>query len=89
MNASAQLTEIQTAPRKGVVAGLCIGCAMHHHDYREVLRHETGDGHYPETSFPQAWIDGRRRMLLSRAWTHQETCTECNREAPSLYMRMK
>ena len=84
-----QLTESQAAPRKGVVTGLCMECAMRHHDYREMLRHETGDDHFSETPFPRAWIDGRRHMLLSHPWTHQETCTECNRKAPSLYMPMK
>ncbi len=89
MNGSEQLTESRAMPGKGVVTGLCTECAMRRHDYREMLRHGTGDGHSPETPFPQAWIDGRRHMLLSHAWTHQETCTECNREAPTLYVPMK
>jgi hypothetical protein len=89
MEGSMQLTENQTAPGKGVVTGLCMECAMRHHDFREMLRHETGDDHFSETPFPRAWIDGRRHMLLSRAWTHRETCPECNREAPSLYVPMK
>ena len=89
MAESAQLTESQAVPRKGVVTGLCMECAMCHHDYKEVLRQETGDDHYSETPFPQAWIDGRRHMLLSRAWTHQETCVECNGKAPSYFVRMK
>ena len=84
-----QLTESQTAPSKGVVTGLCMECAMRHHDYREMLRHETGDDHFSETPLPEAWIDGRRHMLLSHPWTQQETCAECNRKAPSLYMPMK
>lgn len=78
-----QVTESQTAPGEGV---LCMECALCHHDYREMLQHETG---VSETPFPQAWIDGRRHMLLSRAWAHHETCTECNKKAPLLYVRMK
>ena len=62
---------------------------MRHHDYKEMLRQETGDDDLPETPFPRAWIDGQRHMLLSRAWTHQATCTECNREAPTLYVPMR
>jgi hypothetical protein len=89
MEEGVQPTENQTAPGKGAGTGLCMECAMRHHDYREILRHETGDDHFSETPFPRAWIDGRRHMLLSRAWTHRETCPECNREAPSLYVPMK
>ena len=86
MGESVQLTESQTVPSKGAVMGLCMECALRHHDYREMLWHETGDDHSP---FPRAWIDGRQYMLLSPAWTHQETCTECNRKAPSIYVPMK
>ena len=89
MNGSEQLTESHTAPGKGVLTGLCMECAMRHHDYKEVLGHKMDDDHSSEAPFPQAWIDGRRHMLLSRAWTHQETCTECNREAISLYLHMR
>ena len=89
MGESVQFAESQAVPRNGVVTGFCMECAMRHHDYREMLRHETGDEPYSETPFPQAWIDGRQYMLLSSAWTHQETCTECNRKAPSIYVRMK
>ncbi|MGD0235565.1 MAG: hypothetical protein ABSC55_13645 [Syntrophorhabdales bacterium] len=88
MGESVQRTESQAAPGKSVVTGLCIECAMRHYDYREMLWRETGDDHFSETAFPQAWIDGRQYMLLSCAWTHQETCTECNRKAPSIYVRM-
>jgi hypothetical protein len=88
MNGSIQLTENQTAPGKGAVTGLCMECAIRHHDYKELLGHKMDD-HYSEAPFPRAWIDGRRHMLLSRAWTHQETCTECNGKAPNLYVRMK
>ena len=89
MGKSVQLTETEAVPRNGSVTGFCMECAMRHHDYREMLWHETGEEHFSETPFPQAWIDGRRHMLLSHTWTHQETCTECNRTAPSFYMRMK
>ena len=89
MEASVQLTENQTAPGKSVVTGTCMECAMRRHDYRQMLQYETADDHISDTAFPQAWIDGRRHMLLSRAWTYQETCPECNREAPSLYVPMK
>jgi hypothetical protein len=86
MKPNAQLTEDQTGPAKSEVNGLCMECAMRHHEYGEMLRHEKGTS---ETAFPRAWIDGRRHILLPRAWTHQETCTECNRKASSLYVRMK
>ena len=89
MKGSARLTEDQTVPSIGAITGLCMECAMRHHDYREMLPHETGNDHFSETPFPRAWIDGRQYMLLSHAWPHQETCTECNRKAPSLYAPMK
>jgi hypothetical protein len=89
MGGSVQLTESQAVPRNGIVTGFCMECAMRHHDYREMLRHETGDEPYSETPFPRAWIDGRQYMFLSHAWTYQETCTECNRKAPGFYVRMK
>jgi hypothetical protein len=28
-------------------------------------------------------------MLLPHTWTHHEVCTECNRKAPSFYVRMR
>jgi hypothetical protein len=36
-----QLAEGQAAPRKGVVTGLCMECAIRHHDDGEMLRHDT------------------------------------------------
>jgi hypothetical protein len=86
---SVQSTENQAVPRNGSVTGLCMECAIRHHDYREMLWHETGDDHFSETPFPRAWIDGRQYMLLSCAWMHQETCPECNRKAPGFYVPMK
>jgi hypothetical protein len=89
MKGSARLTESQTAPGKGFVTGLCMECAMRHHDYREMLRHETGDDHFSETPLPHAWIDGRRHMLLPAIGTEGITCSECNGSVPSIYMPMK
>ena len=66
--------------------GLCMECALRHHDYREMLPTETDDGYTPETPFPQALIDGRRYVLLSRAWTYQKTCAECDRDADGFYL---
>jgi hypothetical protein len=65
MGGKVQLTENQIAPGKGAVTGLCMKCAMRHHECGEMLRHEKG---VSETAFPQARIGGRRHMLLPRAW---------------------
>ena len=87
MNLRTQFANNQTGPRKRT--GLCMECALRHHDYKEMLRHETADDHTSEMLFPQARIDGRCHVLLSHAWTHQETYVECERKAPSLYLPMK
>jgi hypothetical protein len=41
MGESVQLPESQAVPRNGVVTGLCMECAMRHHDYREMPQHSS------------------------------------------------
>ena len=82
MKGSLRSSQGEATPGKAV--GLCTECAIRHHDYVEILHGETDNDH-SEMPFPRAWVDGKRHMLLSRAWTHQETCVECDEEALSLY----
>ncbi len=82
-----QLAEDRVSTGKST--GLCTECALRHHDYKEMLPQEMDDGYSSETPLPQAWIDGKRCALVSRPWAHQNTCSECDREAPGFYLPMK
>ena len=78
----------QTTSEKNTVMGLCIECALRHHDFHELIGRGTDMDGLPETLLPQVLIDGRRHVLLSYALTRQERCTECNRTTPNLYVHM-
>jgi hypothetical protein len=86
MGRSMQLTENQVTPGTDAITGLCIGCALLHHDYREMLWRDTGDVHFSEMPLPEAWIDGRRHRLLPHIGSQSTVCGECNTSVPSLYM---
>jgi hypothetical protein len=79
----------RTTGGKGTIMGLCMECALRRHDFHEMVGNGTNDEGPPATPPPQALIDGRRHMLLSHAWTHQETCSECKQTTPTLYVPMK
>ncbi|HVN23928.1 MAG TPA: hypothetical protein VMT71_08145 [Syntrophorhabdales bacterium] len=68
--------------------GLCIGCALLHHDFREILgRSPEEDDSYPsEMALPEAWIDGRRCRLVPETTAHEAFCKECTTRAPGLYV---
>ena len=80
-----QLTDNQAARKPWVVRGLCIGCAIRHHDFREKLGREMEDDQLPGPPLSEAWIDGRRYRLLPSIGTERTTCSECNRSVPSIY----
>jgi hypothetical protein len=69
--------------------GLCMNCALRRHDFHEVLGRSSSDVRLPETPLPQGLIDGRPYVLVSHAWTHQQTCGECGRKAAALYLPVK
>jgi hypothetical protein len=73
----------------GTLTGLCIECALRRHDFHEVIGNNTKTPGPPDITLPQALIDGRRHVLLSYVWTHQERCSECERKAPNLYLAMR
>jgi hypothetical protein len=85
-----QITNLPTEPEKGFVSGLCVECALRHHDFREILRRGTDDYDlFSETPLPEAWIAGRHYRLLPCAGGHETMCSECNRSMASLYMPAK
>jgi hypothetical protein len=75
-----------TTGQKGALIGLCMECALRLHDFHELVGSDTRNDGPGEAALPQALIDGRRHVLLSHAWTHQERCSECKREAANLYL---
>ena len=79
-----QFTENQTAQDTRVVTGLCIGCAIRHHDFRDLLGRD--DRQSFEPPLPEAWIDGRRHRLLPATGTKGITCRDCNGSVPSIYL---
>ncbi len=71
------------------LAGLSRECALRYHGYEETVRHETDDDLFMDIPFSEAWIEGRRYVMLSSAWVHEGTCAECQWEASGLYLPMK
>ena len=80
-----QVTDNQTARKAWVIRGLCIGCAIRHHDFREKLGRDMEDSQLSGPPVSEAWIDGRCYRLLPSIGTESTTCSECNRSVPSLY----
>ena len=78
-----QFTENQAARETRVVTGLCIGCALRHHDFREILGR---DDQSSERPLPEAWIDGRRYRLLPATGTEGAMCSDGNVSVPSIYL---
>jgi len=81
-----QITYSQTEQKKRVITGLCIGCAVRHPGFREILGRGTGDDLLLETPLPEAWIDGRRYRLLLPIGNREATCSACKRRVPGLYV---
>ena len=71
------------------VKGLCMECAMRRHTFNELTGRRGRADHLDLVPLSEALIDGRRHMLLSHAWTRQETCSECNQARPALYVPLK
>ncbi len=66
--------------------GLCMGCALLHHDYREILGQSTDDDYSSDKALPEAWIDGRRYRLYPDVMAHEMFCSECNGRTPGVYV---
>ena len=77
------------APERDVSAGLCIGCALLHHDYREILGPCTIEEYCYEKAMPEAWIDGRRYRLCSGVKARGAVCRECNLRGPGMYVPVR
>ena len=77
--------KITVTERNGAV-GLCISCAILHHDFREILATSADEEYLSEMSMPEARIDGRHYRLLPYIVSRAGTCRECNHVTPSLYV---
>ena len=75
--------------RNDTVKELCMECAMRRHTFNESTGRGRRIDHFDQVSLPEALIDGRCHMLLPHAWSHQDTCSECNQTTPTLYVPMK
>jgi hypothetical protein len=81
-----QIIEQRAMLHKHIFTGLCVECAVRHHDYKEILPHGRGDDHFSEAPQPAAWIGGRRHRLLIPVGTQEATCRECNRKVAGVYL---
>ncbi len=86
MREGVRLTRDQLTADKESAAGLCMECALLRHDFHELLGNGSSRKASCEAAFPQALIDGRRHTLRPYAWTRQEKCSECERNAAVLYL---
>jgi len=78
--------ETMRKKNRTVTTGLCVECAIRHHDYKEILPHGRSDDHFPEAPLPSAWIDGRRHRLLIPASKEGTSCSECNKRVPGIFL---
>ncbi len=69
-----------------VLAGLCIECALRHHDFKEILARGKDDDLFPESPLPAAWIDGRRCRVLIPIGNQTALCHECQRNVPTIFL---
>jgi len=72
--------------KQNEAVGLCISCAILHHDFREILAASEREEYLSEMSMPEAWIDGRHYKLLPYVVSRAGACRECNLKVPSLYV---
>ena len=81
-----QIMEGRAMPYKPILTGLCVECAIRHHDYKEILPHGKVDDHFLEAPLPSAWIGGRRYRLLIPVGNQGTACSECNKRVPSIFL---
>jgi hypothetical protein len=65
--------------------GLCIECAVRHHDVSQTNRPCVGGTDSLEMSSADAWIDGRCHVMLPSLGRSMR-CKECDRVASCLYV---
>ncbi len=73
-------------PEGDLPAGLCIGCAMLHHDYTEIIGPAAAEEYCCDKALPEAWIDGRRYRLNPDVAARTCVCRECNARALGVYI---
>ena len=66
--------------------GLCIECAVRHHDLSQATRPHAGGSDRLEASLIDAWIDGRWYTMLSSVGATTMHCRECRRIMASIYL---
>jgi len=81
-----QLMENLPSVKKAVVKGLCVECAVRHHNFKEMLAHGKEDEHFSESPLPAAWIDGRRYRLLTPLGAQNAVCYECSARVPVVFL---
>ena len=81
-----QTMENLPSTKKAAITGLCVECAVRHHNFKEILAHGKGDDHCSESPLPAAWIDGRRYRLLAPLGVQNATCRECNAKVPTIFL---
>jgi hypothetical protein len=77
-----QLKGNQTARRPQLI---CWGCAVRHHDFREVSGPGLGNEKISSVAPSEAWIDGRPYRLLHTHGAERPTCSECGSSVPNVY----
>lgn len=65
--------------------GLCVECAVRHHDVSQTNRRCAAGSEGLETSSADAWIDGRCHTMLP-SLGRRMLCSECGRIVGSLYV---
>ena len=81
-----QIIEERAMRHERTLTGLCIECAIRHHDFSEILAYGMDDRQFSEAPLPAAWIGGRRHTLLAPFGAQGTWCSECNRKVPSVYL---
>lgn len=83
MKASSHTRRNHIARQGSAGSGLCIGCALRRHDFKEITGNPGGE-HSSGSPMPQARIDGIR-YVLRRAASGCDTCDDCGRCVTSIY----
>jgi hypothetical protein len=72
--------------RRPSIIGLCIECALRHHEYSQALKCPAGEENWSDSLPSGAWIDGRRYTLRTSFGIQKLICSECDREVNNVYV---